>query len=142
MREGVRSYTRGLRRRDTLGVSVSASVARSTTVVLDVSGLQYATEKAVVETVLSRLPGVQLVEANPVSQTATVTFDPGVNSVHELARCVKDCGYHSAGQSVPDHLCDPMAEPNGAASTQPIQAADHTTPGLAGPPTHEPPTRS
>jgi Cu2+-exporting ATPase len=116
-------------------VSVSTNVARSTTVVLDVSGLQYATEKAVVETVLSRRPGVQGVEANPVSQTATVTFDPGVTSVRELARCIKECGYHSAGQSVPDHLCDPMAEPNGAAAKQPIQAADQAQPVT---PAHQP----
>ena len=105
-------------------MTAAPNVARSTTVVLDVSGLHYATEKAVVETVLSRRPGVQRVEANPVSQTATVTFDPGVTSVRELARWVKECGYHCAGQSVPDHLCDPMAEPNGAAAKQSIQAAD------------------
>jgi Cu2+-exporting ATPase len=26
---------------------------------------------------------------------------------------VRDCGYHCAGQSVPDHICDPMAHPDG-----------------------------
>jgi P-type Cu2+ transporter len=44
------------------------------TAVLDVRGLNWASEKAVVEAVLGRRPGVQAVEANPVSQTATVTF--------------------------------------------------------------------
>ena len=47
-----------------------------TTVVLHVGGLHYATEKAVVEQVLGRRPGVLAVDANPVAQTATVTFDP------------------------------------------------------------------
>jgi len=122
-------------------VTASPHVARSTTVVLDVSGLHYATEKAVVETVLSRRPGVRRVEANPVSQTATVTFDPGVISVRELARWIKECGYHCAGQSVPDHLCDPMAEPNGAAAKQPIQAADQAQPVTAAHP-HEAAMRS
>lgn len=98
--------------------------ARLTTVVLDVSGLHYATEKAVVDTVLSRRPGVRRVVANPVSQTATVTFDPSVTSVRDLARWVEECGYHCAGQSVPDHLCDPMVEPNGAAAKTEMQAPD------------------
>jgi cation transport ATPase len=31
--------------------------------------------------------------------------------VAELAGWVRDCGYHCAGQSVPDHICDPLAEP-------------------------------
>ena len=51
------------------------------TTTLHVGGLHYASEKAVVERVLGRRPGVVDVEANPVSQTATVTFDPGATSV-------------------------------------------------------------
>ena len=57
-------------------------------------------------------PGVlDGVEANPVAQTATVTYDPDQTSVAELAGWVRDCGYHCAGQSVPEHICDPLAEP-------------------------------
>jgi Cu2+-exporting ATPase len=81
-----------------------------TTVVLDVSGLLFATEKFVIEAVLRRRPGIHGVQANPVSQTATVTFDQDLTSVRELARCVEGCGYHSVGQSVPAHLCDPIGE--------------------------------
>jgi len=123
-------------------VTASPNVARSTTVVLDVSGLQYATEKAVVDTVLSRRPGVRLVKANPVSQTATVTFDPGVTSVRDLAQWIKECGYHCAGQSVPDHLGDPMAEPNGAAAKLSIQVADQAQPVTAEHQEHEAAMRS
>lgn len=82
------------------------------TTVLHVGGLGWASEKAVVEQVLGRRPGVRLVEANPVSQTATVIFDTATTSVAELRRWVEECGYHCAGQSVPSHLCDPMAEPD------------------------------
>ena len=82
------------------------------TTVLEVGGLNWASEKAVVEQVLGRRPGVQLVEANPVSQTATVTFDTAQTSVAELRRWIEECGYHCAGQSVPAHICDPMAEPD------------------------------
>ncbi len=57
---------------------------RSSTAVLQVRGLSFATEKAVVERALSGRPGVLLVEANPVGQTATVAFDPDVTSLAEL----------------------------------------------------------
>jgi Cu2+-exporting ATPase len=82
------------------------------TVVLHVGGLSWASEKAVVEQALGRRPGVWLVEANPVSQTATVTFDAAQTSVAELRQWVRECGYHCAGQSVPSHVCDPMTEPD------------------------------
>src|SRR6266496_4371820 len=82
------------------------------TVVLDVRGLNWASEKAVVEAVLGRRPGVLCVDANPVSQTATVTYDPRLTSLVELRRWVTECGYHCAGQSVPAHVCDPMLEPD------------------------------
>ncbi|HEX8859603.1 MAG TPA: heavy metal translocating P-type ATPase [Actinomycetes bacterium] len=82
------------------------------TAVLEVGGLNWASEKAVVETVLGRRPGVLAVEANPVSQTATVTYDPQLTSLVELRRWVTECGYHCAGRSVPTHVCDPMLEPD------------------------------
>jgi Cu2+-exporting ATPase len=68
----------------------------------------------VVETALSNQPGVLAVAANPVAQTATVTFDPERTSLEDLRRWVEECGFHCAGQSVPGHVCDPMAE-HGAA---------------------------
>ncbi|MEO5678353.1 MAG: heavy metal translocating P-type ATPase, partial [Acidimicrobiales bacterium] len=86
-------------------------VVTEVTTVLHVGNLHWATEGAVVESVLGRLPGVERVEANPVAQTATVTFDPRTTSVAELRRWVLDCGYHCSGQSVPSHVCPPMQEP-------------------------------
>ncbi len=80
-------------------------------VVLHTGGLNFSTEKAVLERLLSRRPGVLAVSANPVSQTTNVSFDPEKTSVAELRRCVVECGYHCAGQSVPAHVCDPMEEP-------------------------------
>ena len=81
---------------------------RTHTTTLHVGGLHYASEKAVVERSLGGRPGVLEVDANPVAQTATVTFDQEVTSVEELARWVEECGYHCAGRSVPGHVCDPM----------------------------------
>jgi Cu2+-exporting ATPase len=84
------------------------------TVVLHTGGLNWASEKAVVEKVVRRRPGVESVDANPVSQTATVTFDTAKTSVAELRRWVEECGLHCAGQSVPTHVCDAREEPDPA----------------------------
>lgn len=81
------------------------------TAVLHVGNQHCATEKVVIESLLNRLPGVEQVVANPVAQTATVTYNPGVTSVADLRQWIEDCGYHCAGQSVPSHVCLPMQEP-------------------------------
>jgi len=61
-------------------------------VVLELDGLQWATEKNAVEAVLRRRPGVTGVQANPVAQTATVTYDPGRTTIADLAGWVRNCG--------------------------------------------------
>ncbi|GEL18147.1 copper-translocating P-type ATPase [Pseudonocardia asaccharolytica DSM 44247 = NBRC 16224] len=63
------------------------------------------------EAALSRRPGVMRVAMNPVAQTATITYDPARTSVADLAEWVRDCGYHCEGRSVPEHVCDPMLQP-------------------------------
>jgi len=88
------------------------------TAVIEVSGVHWASSKAVTEAVLGRRPGVIAVDANQVSQTATVTYDPARTNIAALTGWVRDCGYHCAGQSVPDHVCDPQAEPTGPGHTQ------------------------
>jgi Cu2+-exporting ATPase len=80
------------------------------TVVLQTTGLHWATEKNLVEKTLSRQVGVLSVAANPVSQTATITFDPSRTSMVQLRRWVEECGLHCAGQSVPAHICEPMMD--------------------------------
>ncbi|WP_319164725.1 heavy metal translocating P-type ATPase [Streptomyces sp. ME08-AFT2] len=84
------------------------------TAVLDVRGLAWASQQSTVAAALGRRPGVLQVEANPVAQSATVVFDPRRTSLAQLRRWVTECGYHCAGQSVPSHVCDPMAEPDPA----------------------------
>ena len=95
-------------------------------VVLEVGGLQWSTSAAVVESALMRRPGVTAVQANAVNQTATVTYNPAMTSVGQLTDWVRDCGFHCAGRSVPDHICDPMSEPSGPPAEH---AADHMAPG-------------
>jgi Cu2+-exporting ATPase len=67
--------------------------------------MQFASEKNKVEAFLSAQPGVLGVDANPVAQTATVTYDAGATTPEALRERVIECGYHCAGESVPDHVC-------------------------------------
>lgn len=93
---------------------------------LHVGGLHYASEKAVVEEVLGRREGVLAVEANPVAQSASVTYDPDRTTVRELRRWVEQCGYHCAGQSAPGHVCDPLVAPDhGPHDDAAVQRSDH-----------------
>ena len=90
---------------------MAADTPGLTTAVLDVRPMLRGSENAVVESVLRRQAGVQQVQANPVAQTASVTYDANDTSLDQLRRVIQECGYHCAGQSVPSHLCDPAAEP-------------------------------
>jgi P-type Cu2+ transporter len=97
---------------------------RTATAVLHVGGLHYASEKAVVERALGGRPGVVEVEANPVSQTANVVYDPSTTSVEALKQWVEDCGFHCAGRSVPGHVCDPMQDERPDAAVHDHAAAE------------------
>jgi Cu2+-exporting ATPase len=85
--------------------------------------MRYASEQEVVEHALGGRPGVLDVVANPVAQTATVTYDPDLTSVAELHAWVTECGYHCAGRSVPGHVCDPMSPSGDDADTVAARAA-------------------
>ncbi|WP_284577012.1 heavy metal translocating P-type ATPase [Streptomyces sp. 2P-4] len=114
------------------------------TAVLDVRGLNWASQQSTVAAVLGRRPGVLDVEVNPVAQEATVVFDPRSTSLAELRLWVTECGYHCAGQSVPRHICDPLAEPDPplparpapAGPTAPVERPPH--PPAAPPGVHAP----
>jgi Cu2+-exporting ATPase len=113
------------------------------TVVVHTGGLNWATEKNVVERVLGRRPGVLAVDANPVAQTATITIDPQTTSVADLQAWIRDCGLHCAGRSVPNHVCDPMEEPaiegrppaehGHAVGVMPAEHAGHAAPAMPTP---------
>ena len=103
------------------------------TAVLDVSGVQWASEQNVVTAVLGRRSGVLEVQANPVAQTATVVFDPAVTSLAQLRDWIGECAYHCAGQSVPAHICDPMIEPDQApGAAAPASMSSHEAMGHGG----------
>ena len=111
----------------------------ATSVVLALQGLHWATSASVIESTLLRRRGVSAVEVNAVNQTATVVFDPALTSVAELSDWVRDCGFHCAGRSLPEHLCEQMpqrphaAEPSAAGG----EHAHHGHGAVAQPSPHE-----
>ena len=107
------------------------SVHGGATAVVQTGGLNWATEKNVVEQVLGRRPGVISVDANPVAQTATITFDAQTTSIADLQGWIKDCGLHCAGRSVPNHICDPMEEVS--AQAHPVEHAGHAVEAMPSP---------
>ena len=74
------------------------------TSVLHVGGLHWATSAQGIERTLRRRPGVIDAEANALSQTATITFDPTRTTLEELQAWIRECGYHCAGESLPTRV--------------------------------------
>ena len=85
------------------------------TAILNVGGMQFASEQTKVAAHLQHQPGVTDVEVNPVSQTATITYDTEQTSVETLQELVAECGYHCSGQALPHHLCSEPAHDQHAA---------------------------
>ncbi|TAK00445.1 MAG: heavy metal translocating P-type ATPase [Candidatus Manganitrophaceae bacterium] len=80
-----------------------------------------------VEKQLMRLPGVKQVEVNPVSDTATVTYDEAVLDLKTIKKRVEECGHHCHGEMVPKHLCAPEDPEMEAAMPAPMERhREHT----------------
>lgn len=77
--------------------------------VIDVGGMLSALDDQVVERVLRGQPGVFEATVNPAAGQATVSFDASKTSVAAIAQAVRECGFHCKGESLPSHLCQPMA---------------------------------
>jgi len=106
-------------------VSERNSGSTTRNVVLELDGLQWATEKNAVEATLGRRAGVVGVTANPVAQTATVTYDPTQTTVEDLTGWIRNCGYHCRGESVPDHLCPSTVIPTASRPPARSTSSEH-----------------
>ena len=78
--------------------------------VLNVGGMQFASEQTKVAVYLEKQLGVASVEVNPVSQTATITYNSQQIGVDQLQELVAECGYHCSGEALPRHLCAPATQ--------------------------------
>ncbi|UZJ25997.1 cation transporter [Rhodococcus antarcticus] len=76
-----------------------------TTSNVDVGGILSALSARGVEKQLRRLPGIEKVDVNYVSGSATVTYDERVVGLREISAKVRTCGYHCSGEQLPKHMC-------------------------------------
>jgi Cu+-exporting ATPase len=75
-------------------------------IVLPISGLASATSGVDLEARLRRIPGVLNASANIVSENATVEIVPGVATIPDLVRAVKEAGYDVTEDMEEETLAD------------------------------------
>ena len=81
---------------------------------LEVRGLFEELDHLAVERHLSALGGVHSAEANPASASVTVHYDETAVGEEELRNTVEACGFHCAGERVPNHVCHADHQISGA----------------------------
>ena len=81
---------------------------------LEVRGLFEELDHLAVERHLSALGGVHSAEANPASASVTVHYDETAVGEEELRNTVEACGFHCAGERVPNHVCHADHQMSGA----------------------------
>ena len=100
----------------------------NTTRTFEVGGLLSSMSARGVEKQLAQLPGVAAVQANAVAGNASVSFDPERISADAVRRAIEECGYHCAGESVPQHLCAPHAAQDHEHAPSHTQEHEHVHP--------------
>jgi len=95
------------------------------TVTIDVSGLLSALSALGVQKQLAALAGVGKAEVNYVAGNATVTYDETVIELRSIKSKVDECGYHCAGEVLPNHLCVPDDPPDDALAVAVPTPGDH-----------------
>ena len=83
------------------------------TTVIQLDGIESVLSPSGVEKGMCRHPGIHKVETNFMTGTATVVHDDAL-TLAEIKQCVADCGYHCAGEALPEHLAKP-GDPSAAA---------------------------
>jgi Cu2+-exporting ATPase len=58
-----------------------------------------------IEKQLKHISGVVRASVNSVSGDATIVYDPAKASKAALKAAIKRCGYHCAGEALPNHIC-------------------------------------
>ena len=77
------------------------------TTIVEVRDLLSCLSAAGVENRLRSLPGVTQADVNYVAGSAAVEYDESVTDLKTIKACIRECGYHCAGELVPKHVCEP-----------------------------------
>jgi Cu2+-exporting ATPase len=74
---------------------------------VQIVGMMSICDGAGVEKQIKHRDGVVKVNVNFLSGTATVVYDETRISLDDINRFIAECGYHSRGEVLPVHLCEP-----------------------------------
>jgi P-type Cu2+ transporter len=81
------------------------------TVVVGIDGMMSICDGLGVEKRLLNHPGIQGVEANFLTGTATVKYDDSKVTLEEIKKLISECSYHCSGEQVPTHISNPSDPP-------------------------------
>jgi P-type Cu2+ transporter len=99
-----------------------------TVVVVSIDGMMSICDGLGVEKRLLNHPGIEGVEANFLTGTATVKYDESKVTLEEIKKLISECSYHCSGEQVPAHISKPSDPPpdnhSAAASYQSRSNAD------------------
>jgi len=73
--------------------------------IVQIGGMLSVLSAQGVEKQLMKLAGINKIEVNYVSGSATVTHDDQLASLRDIQKAVKACGYHCSGELLPKHVC-------------------------------------
>jgi Cu2+-exporting ATPase len=82
------------------------------TIVLSIDGMMSICDGLGVEKRLLKYPGIQGIEANFLTGTATVKYDESKVTLEEIKKLISECSYHCSGEQVPAHISKPSDPPD------------------------------
>src|SRR5918912_883596 len=82
------------------------------TVVVSIEGMMSICDGLGVEKRLLNHAGIQGVEANFLTGTATVKYDESKVTLEEIKKLISECSYHCSGEQVPAHISKPSDPPS------------------------------
>src|SRR5919112_1338504 len=88
-------------------------------VVVSIDGMMSICDGLGIEKRLLNHTGIQDVEANFLTGTATVKYDESKVTLKEIKKLISECSYHCSGEQVPAHISkasDPPPDNHSAAS--------------------------
>jgi P-type Cu2+ transporter len=101
-----------------------------TVVVVSIDGMMSICDGLGVEKRLLNHPGIEGVEANFLTGTATVKYDESKVTLEEIKKLISECSYHCSGQQVPAHISKPSDPPDNHSAAASYQSRSNADPQL------------
>jgi Cu2+-exporting ATPase len=86
------------------------------TAVVSIDGMMSICDGLGVEKRLLNHSGIQNIEANFLTGTASVKYDESKVTLEEIKKLISECGYHCSGEQVPAHISIPLDHPDSHSS--------------------------